>query len=56
MKINGMYHSVDWKKFRMACVQGAPEGYKFKKNEIKNMYKCVIGTEKHKRKELANSH
>ena len=35
MKISGKYHTVDWKKFREECVKNAPDGYKFKKNEIK---------------------
>ena len=61
MKINGQYHIVDWKAFKRVCVQEAPEGYKFKKKEIKNMYKCVVGTGKHKRraykkKNLTTSH
>ena len=61
MKINGKYHTVNWKRFRLFCAKEAPEGYKFKKNEIKNMYKAVVGLEKHKRRKykkenLTNSH
>ena len=58
MRINKVYHEVDWKKFREECVKNAPKGYKFKKNEIKNIYKSAVGIFKHKRKEkiLANPH
>ena len=56
MKISGKYHTVDWKKFREECKESAPKGYKFKKNEFKNIYKAVVGRYKAKRKELADSH
>ena len=58
MKISGNYHTVDWKKFREECVKNAPDGYKFKKNEIKNTYRNTVGIYKKKMKEkrLADSH
>tara|TARA_Y100001951_G_scaffold79901_1_gene67801 strand:- start:964 stop:1140 length:177 start_codon:yes stop_codon:yes gene_type:complete len=58
MKINGKYYTVDWKKFREECVENAPDGYKFKKNEVKNIYRSAVGIYKKKIKEkrLANSH
>tara|TARA_R110002012_G_scaffold316184_1_gene530838 strand:+ start:587 stop:760 length:174 start_codon:yes stop_codon:yes gene_type:complete len=57
MKINGKYYNVNWDDFRKACKEKAPEGHKFEKNEVKNIYKSVVGSAKHKRKEkLANSH
>ena len=50
MKINGKYHTVNWKRFRLFCAKEAPKGYKFKKNEIKNMYKAEVGRKAQKKK------
>tara|TARA_Y100001938_G_C7760013_1_gene268106 strand:- start:184 stop:351 length:168 start_codon:yes stop_codon:yes gene_type:complete len=50
MKANKIYHDVDWKAFREQCVKQAPKGYKFKKNEIKNIYRFALGEGKKKRK------
>tara|TARA_Y100001963_G_C6462851_1_gene300978 strand:- start:134 stop:313 length:180 start_codon:yes stop_codon:yes gene_type:complete len=51
MKIGGKYYNVEWDDFKKIVKDKAPEGYKFKKNEVKNFYKTVIGAEKSKRKE-----
>ena len=51
MKIGGKYYNVEWDDFKKIIKDKAPGGYKFKKNEVKNFYKTVIGAEKHKRKE-----
>ena len=51
MKIGGKYYNVEWDDFKKIVKDKAPKGYKFKKNEVKNFYKTVIGAEKSKRKE-----
>ena len=56
MRINKVYHEVDWKKFKEECVKNAPEGYKFKKNEVKKIYRHAVGVYKLKRKKLTNTH
>ena len=54
MRINKTYYIVDWKKFKEECLEHLPEGYKFKKNELKKMYRGVVGRYKKLRK-LANT-
>ena len=57
MRVNSRYYDVSWDDFKKACKKQAPEGYKFKKNEIKNIYRFTMGENKRKRKQdkLADS-
>ena len=50
MRINKAYYTVDWKKFKKECLEHLPKDYKFKKNELKGMYRGVVGSYKKLRK------
>ena len=43
MRINKKYFKVDWGQFKDEIKGKFPPGYKFKKNEIKCLFKKAVG-------------
>ena len=50
MRINGKYHKVNWDHFKEELRKNLPEvynkDYKFKKNELKELYKIKLAAER----------